>query len=1006
MMPESTRREITLEDATGSDENISKIIEKEGLVNLPARVLQAVTGKLFLEAREEALARFAAQCGPGAEKWAALFHDLAHPDLKQEIRVGDGNKKMSDNLPLGSKIVQYVETAASVLRPGYAIGREPDGRPHIVLMNHLNPPEGSIGLFSREHYGQEQHDDLPVHGAGAEYSDAIPQACCREDPPLVMWVSFWQDPISLFFFLKSHIIGRIVSLFFVHYAPLLAEYLQQRPESTVADFKPIWAAFVEEHVEAELKRLGIRVEPGAVLHSVEPYGAALWHAFLIHGGTSMPGLRAFAVLLKQRDQGQVELPQRSIELVRVSRVFAGVFRKILRPLDVALASQPAAKAVSQQVSDQLIGSTRYAAASVQDVVLAVLDKVRVHEVRPIPAHDDSSKPELVPFKHSKTMLGLVCQCSTVGRGKVQVVVWMEFTPKDSDPKKGALYRGAAITQHLLQTLDRRAPEELKAFSGFLLPRQPVTTVDSDQFSLLYCPGLMEGEPLNHRLERDLQPWKKDRELTESLRHALYNLVRLLDRLLDYGLRLVVFDPSLFSIGPNDQVKLIFSGGAYLGPRTVALCNRKTYKGSLPLMRRNTSMHRPGEEECGRARMNMRSEKARLQECSHVALMQDQDHGAEAGPAAAAFTTWSDSDMRTWVREQHGKTGGVLGRWNVDFEDLVADDDLTEDLKAATAIDPIMDLLRLTDVHQVMVWLICELRKASGKADSWASRKEMLKHVLEKSETITSLNEGMEHFILGKSPIKPKPGRGAVEKDPALPCNQPAALNRLLEMIIFSLHAAYREQASKELSYMLFLTTAVFSPGDELKLSQDDGGIPIMVQLYPFNDPAFKKKVDAMFFRMGANLEDLRVKFPRRMFLRNEGEYGVGVFGPDTYEEGDFLGFYLGTVEDEPHGRHVVTSKTGKAKYCNGGNSRLLPVSAHLERGTPGSYMNSSANRRNKDGSSMKANARADRKNQILHTHEGRRFACIPMFCSAPFSKAFTVWPYDPEAGHGSSFRSG
>ena len=205
--------------------------------------------------------------------------------------------------------------------------------------------------------------------------------------------------------------------------------------------------------------------------------------------------------------------------------------------------------------------------------------------------------------------------------------------------------------------------------------------------------------------------------------------------------------------------------------------------------------------------------------------------------------------------------------------------------------------------------------------------------------------------------------------------------------------------------MLFLTTAVFSPGDELKLSQDDGGIPIMVQLYPFDDPAFKKEVDDMFCRAGAKMEDL-VKFPRRMFLRNEGDFGVGVFGPEDYKVNDFLGFYLGTVEDEPHGRHVVTSKTGKAKYCNGGNSRLLPVSAHLERGTPGSYMNSSANRRNKDGSRMKANARADRTNQILHTHEGRRFACIPMFCSAPFSKAFTVWPYDPEAGHGSSFRSG
>ena len=370
-----------------------------------------------------------------------------------------------------------------------------------------------------------------------------------------------------------------------------------------------------------------------------------------------------------------------------------------------------------------------------------------------------------------------------------------------------------------------------------------------------------------------------------------------------------------------------------------------------------------------------------------------------------FKDFSDTAMRTWVRDQHGKSVGVLGRWNVDFEGLVADDDLIDELKAAKDINQIMDLLRLTDVHQVMVWLACELRTASGKEDSWANRKEMLKHVLEKGETIASLNEGMEHFILGRCPIRPKPGRGAVEKDPVLPCNQPAALNRLLEMIIFSLHAAYRDQASKELAYMLFLTTANFSPGDELKLSQDDGGILIMVQLYPFDDPTFKEEVDKMLRNAGAKQEDLD-RFPRRMFLRNEGEFGVGVFGPDTYEVGDFLGFYLGTVEDEPHGRHVVTSKSGKAKYCNGGNSRFLPVSAHLNRGAPGSYMNSSASRRTKDGKKLKANARADRKHMVLHTHEGRRMACIPMFVSARFSKDYTVWLYDPEAGHGSSFGSG
>jgi hypothetical protein len=148
------------------------------------------------------------------------------------------------------------------------------------------------------------------------------------------------------------------------------------------------------------------------------------------------------------------------------------------------------------------------------------------------------------------------------------------------------------------------------------------------------------------------------------------------------------------------------------------------------------------------------------------------------------------------------------------------------------------------------------------------------------------------------------------------------------------------------------------------------------------------------------------KFPRTMLLRNEGQFGVGVFGPEEYKKGDFLGFYLGTVEEEPHGRHVVTS-TGstKAKYCNGGNRRFLPVSAHLKLGTPGSYMNSSQGRFNEDGSPLKPNARADRKHQVLHTHEGRLITCIPLFALYDFGKAYVVWDYDPKAGHGVSFGS-
>jgi hypothetical protein len=344
--------------------------------------------------------------------------------------------------------------------------------------------------------------------------------------------------------------------------------------------------------------------------------------------------------------------------------------------------------------------------------------------------------------------------------------------------------------------------------------------------------------------------------------------------------------------------------------------------------------------------------------------------------------------------------GVLGRWNAEFEDLVVDDDLIADLKAAKEVDKIMELLRLTDVHQMMVWLVCELREASCAGETWTDRKERLKYVFEKCDSMEDLIQGMQNFVLGLSPERPKLSRAA-ESKPSLPCNQPAALNRLLEMVIFSLHPAYREDASKELSYMLFLTTAVFNPGDELLLTGE--GIRMDVRLYPFDDPVFQGKASAALRRAGAKGLD---KFPRTMLLRNEGQFGVGVFAPGEYKKGDFIGFYLGTVEEDPHGRHVVSSMgKGEAKYCNGGNRRCLPVSAHIKLGTPGSYMNSSQGRFNEDGSPLKPNADPDQNHLVLHTHEGMPMSLIPLFASYDFAKAFVVWDYDPNARRGASFRS-
>jgi hypothetical protein len=67
---------------------------------------------------------------------------------------------------------------------------------------------------------------------------------------------------------------------------------------------------------------------------------------------------------------------------------------------------------------------------------------------------------------------------------------------------------------------------------------------------------------------------------------------------------------------------------------------------------------------------------------------DQDNEADPGQATAAFKEWSDADLRNWSRAQRGKSMGVLGCWNAKFKDLVADDDLTQDLEAAKGADQI------------------------------------------------------------------------------------------------------------------------------------------------------------------------------------------------------------------------------------------------------------------------------------------------------------------------------
>jgi hypothetical protein len=310
---------------------------------------------------------------------------------------------------------------------------------------------------------------------------------------------------------------------------------------------------------------------------------------------------------------------------------------------------------------------------------------------------------------------------------------------------------------------------------------------------------------------------------------------------------------------------------------------------------------------------------------------------------------------------------------------------------------VMDLLRQTDIHQIMVWLVCTLREASQPGESFSERKQLLLRVFEK-ETMEESFKSMALFIYGRSTERTAEGRTAANY---MTCKQPAAFKRLLEAVVFGMTDAYLKTVAESASNMLFFSTVVYSPGDESLLSGD--GIRLEVQLYPFDeDPEFRQKVDAMLkLRKAKGLE----KFPRTVLLINEGQFGVGAHGPDAYEKDELLGFYLGTslrTDEEPHGRYVVTSVGRDPKYCDGFG---VPASEHRQRGTFGSCMNSCWNRQAEPPGTgrLQPNVTVDRDFQLQHTSEGRKLTLIPIFVLHKFSDKPLHWDYDPAAGHGSSF---
>jgi hypothetical protein len=278
------------------------------------------------------------------------------------------------------------------------------------------------------------------------------------------------------------------------------------------------------------------------------------------------------------------------------------------------------------------------------------------------------------------------------------------------------------------------------------------------------------------------------------------------------------------------------------------------------------------------------------------------------------------------------------------------------------------------------------------------RKRALLKVLEQPDQAQRCEEMSRMLQGGRRGRVERSGDASGKKSAGKTCQQPAALGRLCDMLVQGLDKDSREAAARYPSEHLFATIAIQTADDERRLS-GKSGIPMQSRVYPFDCPVLKAAIFEKFGKSPGFQES--VAAPLELLLKNEGELGPGVFVPGKCEAGQLFGFYLAeVVSGEPNGRHMVRmiGRKDGLKHVDGAPGSSLPFSVFIERGTPGSLINSSKGRKGK-----RPNLSLDRENLIRHEWEGRQLVLIPMFALHSFEKAWASWVYDPDAAAGRSF---
>ena len=1006
--PYSFRRvpaEMTKEElqavTVGPNNPLEKTLEKGGLGLLQANDLgESPELKPLSLASDQKLHALQKTDPPNFEGFKdELFQDPPRTLNGSGIETGDGSKTMS--APFSTAFCSEVLAfARAVVKKTMGEEFEVHGKSACALFGRKDQP------YSGEPNCQAHHNDLHCHllnaygpGRLGVVDENVLHYARTATSPRVFVMNTASDPIRLAVWIGSHIlVTECVRYFARHYAALFDAWSTQ-PENagkTESEFHPYYSACVDQHLR---KRFPGQepIQPKAL--TLQPGDAVCMLGSFVHAGISDWGLRIFFIVLATskhlKSQGlsgeQFLIPDKGkSDPLETSWVTAGMWRLCPSPESVAntyYTRYAITKDFKAFVKSSIPGCVRrQQVSSLQESLWAALSRqadLSGCELTDTVLQIVSSVTSLGAHHVQAGVAGVVCK---IRGGEEHSVIWLgeRIRGADCTGRNSPVVRGAVIAAQLLARLKRSKWDCHPVGQPSHVRRSEILGSSRVIFSSVVA---LEGVPMDKYFQ---DHFEKDcaqvRLLTEPFRWFTLGFFETVDALHIKGYRLVMLSLACFAYNPRtDKVQLIQPGFGALVEETTARCNRGSFRGGagpIFMNRQTTNYYVEAAANGASAPSSVDTGNLRALRKDQQAATGSEKEGGEDDDLRAAeeveqlLARGEEVELELprlvgWSRDkQRGKPWGMIG----EPAKFLYPEMNPFQPGSDRPLDP--EALLISDKHQLTLQVVSWFRPIPpGQLSVW---KKDLQKVL--GRTVQEAEAEMATFL-----AKGTGGKGAKFQ-------QPAALGRLAQHLVWSLHPDTRGEFIHEASSSVFCATPVHSPEREAQLASPEG-IPMTIRVDALEGDedwkilAAKSLKDAGFKIEG--LDELR-RNPRKACLKNEAEKGVGFYAFGKWEEGTFGLWYVGLASQHGIRRYSVTLHDGAGRYCDAEACRRLELNWLIENG-PGAFVN---------GTESLAISNLELLGKHFFEHKG--LVWIPMRVRTTFADTFGGWKYNPKADKGCS----